>query len=43
MTRKLEVKKRLSEEYIIDFLREAEADMPIKDLCHKHAFSEDSY
>ncbi|MEC5115662.1 transposase, partial [Xanthomonas oryzae] len=27
------MKKRFSEEQIIGFLREAEAGMPIKDLC----------
>ncbi|WP_178382461.1 transposase [Xanthomonas oryzae] len=37
------MKKRFSEEQIIDFLREAEAGMPIKDLCHRHGFSEASY
>jgi putative transposase len=37
------VKKRFSEEQIIGFLREAEAGMPIKDLCRKHGFSEASY
>jgi putative transposase len=34
------VKKRFSEEQIIGFLREAEAGMPVKDLCRKHGFSE---
>ncbi|OLG35275.1 transposase, partial [Xanthomonas oryzae] len=29
----MDVKKRFSEEQIIGFLREAEAGMPIKDLC----------
>ncbi len=33
----------LSEEQIIGFLREAEAGMPIKDLCRRHGFSEASY
>jgi len=37
------VKKRFSEEQIIGFLREAEASMPVKDLCRKHGFSEASY
>jgi len=37
------VKKRFSEEQIIGFLREAEAGMPIKDLCRRHGFSEASY
>jgi len=39
----LDVKKRLSEEQIIGFLREAEAGMQIKDLCRQHGFSEASY
>ncbi|OLI89137.1 transposase, partial [Xanthomonas oryzae] len=34
------MKKRFSEEQIIGFLREAEAGMPIKDLCRRHGFSE---
>ncbi|ACD61534.1 ISXoo3 transposase ORF A [Xanthomonas oryzae pv. oryzae PXO99A] len=37
------MKKRFSEEQIIGFLREAEAGMPIKDLCRRHGFSEASY
>ncbi|QBI14042.1 IS3 family transposase [Xanthomonas oryzae pv. oryzae] len=37
------MKKRFSEEQIIGFLREAEAAMPIKDLCRRHGFSEASY
>ncbi|OLK85388.1 transposase, partial [Xanthomonas oryzae pv. oryzicola] len=32
----MDVKKRFSEEQIIGFLREAEAGMPIKDLCRRH-------
>jgi putative transposase len=39
----LDVKKRFSEEQIIGFLREAEAGMPVKELCRKHGFSEASY
>jgi putative transposase len=39
----LDVKKRFSEEQIIGVLREAEARMPVKDLCRKHGFSEASY
>ena len=37
------MKKRFSEEQIIGFLREAEAGMPVKDLCRRHGFSEASY
>jgi len=37
------VKKRFSEEQIIGFLREADAGMPMKDLCRKHGFSEASF
>ena len=37
------MKKRFTEEQIIGFLREAEAGMPVKDLCLKHGFSEASY
>jgi putative transposase len=39
----LEVKKRFSEEQILGFLREADAGLPIKELCRKHGFSEASY
>ena len=37
------MKKRFTEEQIIGFLREAEAGLPIKELCRRHGFSEDSY
>ena len=37
------MKKRFSEERIIGFLQEAEAGLPIKDLCRRHGFSEASY
>jgi putative transposase len=37
------MKKRYTEEQIIGFLREADAGMPVKDLCRKHGFSEASY
>ena len=37
------MKKRCSEEQIIGFLREADAGMPVKDLCRRHGFSEASY
>ncbi|SUS08518.1 conserved hypothetical protein [uncultured Defluviicoccus sp.] len=37
------MKERFSEEKIIGFLREAEAGMPVKDLCRRHGFSEASF
>ena len=37
------MKKRFSERQIIGFLREAEAGLPVKDLCRRHGFSEASY
>jgi len=37
------VKKRYSEEQIIGFLKEAEAGVPIKELCRRHGFWEASY
>ena len=37
------MKKRFSEEQIIGFLCEADAGMPIKELCRQHGFSESSY
>lgn len=37
------MKKRYSEEQIIGFLREADAGIPIKELCRLHGFSEASY
>lgn len=37
------MKKRYTEEQIIGFLREADAGMPVKDLCRRHSFSEASY
>jgi putative transposase len=39
----LDVKKRFTEEQIIGFLREADAGVPIKELCRQHGFSEGSY
>ena len=35
--------KRFTEEQIIGFLKEADAGMPVKDLCRRHGFSEASY
>lgn len=37
------MKKRFTEEQIIGFLREAEAGLPIAELCRRHGFSEASY
>lgn len=37
------MKKRFSEEQIIGFLQEAEAGLPVKELCRKHGFSEGSF
>ena len=37
------MKKRFTEEQIIGFLREAEVGLPVKELCHRHGFSEASY
>lgn len=37
------MKKRFSEEQIIVFLREADAGLPVKELCRRHGFSEASY
>ena len=37
------MKKRFTEAQIIGFLREAEAGVPVKELCRKHGFSEASY
>ena len=37
------MKKRLTEEQIIGFLKEAEAGVAVKDLCRRHGFSEASY
>ena len=37
------MKKRFSEEQIIGVLREAEAGLPVKELCRRHGFSEASY
>ena len=34
---------KYSEEQIIGFLRQAEAGMPIKEICRKHGFSDASF
>ena len=33
-------KKRFTEQQIIGFLKEAEAGVPVKELCRKHGFSD---
>ncbi|AIO57864.1 transposase family protein [Burkholderia mallei] len=37
------MKKRFTEQQIIGFLKEAEAGMPVKELCRKHGFSVASF
>jgi putative transposase len=37
------MKKRFTEGQIVGFLREADAGIPVKDLCRKRGFSEASY
>ena len=37
------MKKRYTEEQIIGFLREADAGIPIVELCRRHGFSEASF
>jgi putative transposase len=37
------MKKRFTEEQIIGFLREADAGMPVKELCRRYGFLEASY
>jgi len=41
--RRLDVKKRFTDEQIIGFLREAEAGLAVAELCRRHGFSEASY
>ncbi|VVE58771.1 transposase [Pandoraea horticolens] len=41
--KKTNTKKRFSEQQIIGFLKEAEAGMPVKELCRKHGFSDASF
>ena len=36
------MKKRFTEAQIVGFLREADAGIPVKDLCRKHGFSDGS-
>ena len=37
------MKKRFREAQIIGFLKEAEAGVPVKELCRKHGFSDASF
>jgi hypothetical protein len=37
------MKKRFSEEQIIGFLKEADAGVPVKDLCRRRGFSDASF
>jgi len=37
------MKKGYSEAQIIGFLKEAEAGLPVKELCRKHGFSDASF
>ena len=37
------MKKRYTEKRSIGFVREADAGLPVKELCRKHGFSEPSY
>lgn len=37
------MKKRFTEEQIIGFLKEADAGVPVKDLCRRHGFSDASF
>jgi putative transposase len=37
------MKKRYTDEQIIGFLNEAEGGIPIKELCRRHGFSEQSF
>ena len=36
-------KSRFSEEQIIGYIKEAEAGMPVAELCRKHGFSDASF
>ena len=36
-------KKRFTEQQIIGFLKEAEAGMPVKELCRKYGFSDAAF
>ncbi len=37
------MKKRFTEEQILDLLKQAEAGVPVKELCRRHGFSDASF
>ena len=37
------MKKRFTEAQFIGFLKEAQAGVPVKDLCRKHGFSDAAF
>ncbi|GGM32322.1 hypothetical protein GCM10009425_48540 [Pseudomonas asuensis] len=37
------MKKRFTEEHILDFLKQAEAGMSVKELCRRHGVSDASF
>ncbi|AWQ81900.1 transposase family protein [Pseudomonas aeruginosa] len=37
------MKKRFTEEQILDFLKQAEAGVPVKGLCRRHGFNDASF
>ncbi|MBH8259054.1 transposase, partial [Pseudomonas aeruginosa] len=37
------MKKRFTEEQILDFLKQAEAGVPVKELCRRHSFSDATF
>jgi putative transposase len=39
----MDLKKRYSEGQIIGFLKQAEAGIPVKELCRQRGFSDDSF
>lgn len=41
--RRADMKKRFTEAQIIGFLKEAQAGVPVKDLCRKHGFSDAAF
>jgi putative transposase len=36
-------KRRFTEQQIIEFLKEAQAGVPVKELCRKHGFSDAAF